>query len=642
MCGIVGGVSKSIKEGEALLMISAIKHRGPDGDGAFFDRENNLFLGHRRLSIIDLSDKANQPMQITTKDHKDLVITFNGEIYNYKEVRRELEVKGYKFLSSSDTEVVLNSYAQWGIKCLDKFRGMFAFVIWDLSSQELTVVRDRFGVKPLHYYLNGDDFVFASELKAIYQFPNIKKEIDSRALGNYFQFGYISAPQTIFKGISKLEAGHYLKLKINQGRIVDFSKKQYWNAADVFFDTSGQVNLSGYGEVDLLVELEKILLESFQYRMVADVDVGLFLSGGIDSSLIGALLQKNSSQKIKTFTIGFEDKRFDEAVYARKVAKLIGSEHHEFYLSAKDLEDSLDKYVEIFDEPFGDSSALPTYLLSQKTKEYVKVALSGDGGDELFFGYSKYLAVLKILKNPRILNIGIGKLIKIIGPEMSGKIYSLIPGLSKQPNLTGKLYKLSNLLSGKNLSESFGLASSYWQEKEIEGLFMESGMWNVGENYLRNEKFDIREQMQLWDIQNYLCDDILVKSDRSTMANGLEAREPYLDDKILRFFASTPDNIKYKEPKYLLKQILYKHLPKELFNRSKTGFQPPIYQILNKNWKNYYREFLNSDIIKKQEIFNVEQIDNLALSYQKGKYVNPEKLWLLVAFQMWYERWYKH
>lgn len=638
MCGIAGVISKNLKKNEFENILNSIKHRGPDGEGIFIDEKNDVFLGHRRLSIIDLSDKAKQPMTVITKNKREVVITFNGEIYNYKEIRKELEVLGYEFFSSSDTEVILNAYVQWGVECVKKFRGMFAFAIWDANNQELIIFRDRFGVKPLHYYLNNNDFVFASELKAIYQFSGLKKEIDFQALGSYFQFGYISAPKTIFKNIYKLEAGHYLKLKINQGRIINFEKKKYWNAEGMWLEHSINQGAS-INENDLLNELEKTLLESFQYRMVADVDVGLFLSGGIDSSLVGALLQKNSGQKLKTFTIGFDDAKFDEAPYARKVAESIGSDHHEFYLSTQDLEDSLGKYVEIFDEPFGDSSALPTYLLSQKTKQYVKVALSGDGGDELFFGYSKYLAILNVLKNPKMLNLWISKLIKILGPEMTSKLYSLMPGLSKQSNLTGKLYKLSNLLSGKNLSESFGLASSYWQRREINELFVGGGMWNVEEDYIRNEKLNDRAQMQLWDIENYLCDDILVKTDRATMANGLEAREPYLDEKILQFFASVPNAIKYQEPKYLLKQVLYKHLPKELFNRPKTGFQPPIHQILNKNWQKYYQEFLSNDIIKKQGIFNVKAVSGLVAKYEAGRYVNPEKLWLLVAFQMWYKKW---
>ena len=638
MCGILGGVSPKIKKKEDIFpMLEKLKHRGPDSNGVFLDKKNKIFMGHRRLSIIDLSDKAKQPMRAITnppaggpsitKNKQECVIIFNGEIYNYQEIKKELEQKGYKFKSDSDTEVVLGSYLEWGTKCVEKFRGMFAFGIWDAAKKKLILIRDRFGVKPLYYYFGGEDFVFASELKAICEFSNFHKEINLEVLPLYFHFGYIPDPYTIYKNVFKLEAGMIMEIPMPFNSF-NFKKEKYWSPDSHFINSNEKTQ--EYNDERVIKELEDVLLESFNYRMVADVDVGVFLSGGIDSSLVAALLQKNSSQKIKTFTIGFQDKKYDEAPQARKIADYLGTEHKEYYVSTDDLKEVFENYAEIFDEPFGDSSGLPTYLLAQLARQEVKVALSGDGGDELFFGYSKYQAIEKIINSPAFIkNIG-SKMIDFLGPKNAANFYNVfskILPLPKYMNLREKISKLSNLLKGRDLAE----------KEEIYQLLGYSGRTNI---FHQNYDLDFKEQIQIWDIKNYLAGDILVKTDRATMAHGLEAREPFLDYNILNYLGSLPRVIRYKgTQKYWLKKILAKYLPKDLLERPKTGFQTPVFEIFQNSWSKLSDKYLSEDFIKKQGIFNYNYIKDLKKKQEVGKYFNPDKLWLLVAFQMWYEKW---
>lgn len=636
MCGIAGiwSLNQKINKEILLKIGEMISHRGPDDKKFFLNEKFNLGLFHNRLSVIDLSDKAQQPM--ATED-KNLWIVYNGEVYNFKEIKKELEKEGYKFKSNSDTEVVLKSFQEWGINCVERFRGMFAFAIWDEKKEKFYLFRDRFGVKPLYYYFDGKNFIFASELKAIYQFPDFKKELDFRALSFYFQLGYIPAPYTIFKNTFKLEAGHILEVD----KKFNLNKIKYWDPSLYFLKEKIKKP-----ENEIVKDLEDLLVESFQYRMVADVEVGIFLSGGTDSSLVAAILQKNSLKKIKTFTVGFKEKDYDEAPIAKKISQILGTDHYEYYLSIKDLENVFEKYVEIFDEPFGDSSGLPTYLLAKFAREKVKVVLSGDGGDELFLGYDKYRAV-EIIKDltPFLRVIG-RRFFETLGPEKTEKLYSAVSKflpLPKISNLREKTSKLINAFKGKNISEFFQLSNSYWLKEELKELF-EKEVYNddLSQFYLKN-KLDFREQMQLWDIKYYLAEDILAKTDRTTMQVGLEAREPYLDQKILEYLAQISPEIKFKErkSKYLLCQVLYKYLPKELFKRPKTGFRPPIYEWLKNNWQNFSREYLDISKIKKQGIFNVEFIKKMINQYNAGKYINADKLWLLINFQLWYQKWLK-
>jgi len=635
MCGIVGiwNPSQKINKEVLLKMRDRIKHRGPDDAGIFVDEKSNLGLAQRRLSIIDLSEKGHQPMG---SEDGSLWLTYNGEVYNFKEIKKELEKKGYRFRGNSDTEVVLKSFQEWGINCVDKFRGMFSFAVWDQKKEKLYLFRDRFGVKPLFYYFDKNKFLFASELKAICSWPRFRKEIDFRALSFYFQLGYIPAPYTIFKNTFKLEPASILEID----KEFNLKKIRYWTPESYFLKEKIKKS-----EEEITEELEELLKQSFQYRMVADVEVGIFLSGGVDSSLLTTLLQKNSSQKLKTFTIGFKEKAYDEAPFAKKVSEILGTDHYEYYVSAKDLENVFQKYVEIFDEPFGDSAGLPTYLLSKFTSEKVKVVLSADGGDELFWGYSKYKALNELKNIPYPLRILGEKSLRTLSPVKIEKIYYLLGKVFPLPqysNLREKISKLTNLLKGRNFPELFQLTGSYWLKEEIKELVKNGRESNLNQ-FFPEIKVDSREQMQLWDILTYLPDDILVKTDRATMAQSLEGREPYLDHRIVEYLAGIPPELKFKnnQQKYILKKILQKHLPKEIFTRPKTGFRIPLYEWFKKDWQGNLREYLEPQKIVKQGIFQPNAIKEIMEKYNQGKYVNPDKLWLLLNFQLWYQNWLK-
>ncbi|MEM3227304.1 MAG: asparagine synthase (glutamine-hydrolyzing), partial [Thermoplasmata archaeon] len=443
MCRIVGFLDFSNKNNYNLervitSMRDTLIYGGPDDAGNFIDQSNNLALGHRRLSIIDLSITGHQPMEFD-----NYVIVYNGEIYNFIDIKKELEALGYKFYSTSDTEVILKAFHRWGFKSVDKFRGMFAFAIWDKKDHKLILCRDRVGVKPLYYYYNNDLFMFASELKAFHMHPKFIKNISFEALSLYLQYGYITAPYSIFENTYKLEPGQFLVLD-GKGKIEKFN---YWNV-DSFFK-----NPLGDSEESITQELELILEESFKLRLVSDVPIGVFLSGGIDSSTVAALLQKNMSEKLKTFTIGFYEKDYNEANYAKKIANYLGTDHTEVYITAKEAFDVISKIPEIYDEPFGDSSAIPTYLVSKLAKSKVKVSLSADGGDEQFCGYTRYWAVgntIKIINKFKLMSI-LSTITTLINPEVAFRIYKVfMPLLPKWNNFRDKYIKLRAVLKNKD------------------------------------------------------------------------------------------------------------------------------------------------------------------------------------------------
>ncbi len=601
MCGITGILSKKGVEKPALeRMSNQLNHRGPDDSGVFIDEKNKLGLAHNRFAVIDLSEKAHQPMVVD-----DLIISYNGEVYNFREIKRELIEKGYVFSSDSDSEVIIRSFQEWGIKCLNRFRGIFAFALWDRKREKLYLARDNFGVKPLYYYFDGRNFVFASELKAIYQFPDFRREIDFEALGYYFQFGYIPAPLTIFKNTFKLAEGSFLEIDTD----LNIKEEKYFKPEDYF--KKDKIIIS---EKEAKEELENILKESFNYRMVSDVPLGVFLSGGIDSSLITAILAKNSSKKIRTFSIGFKDKDYDEAPYAKKIADYLGTDHQECYLSFQDIKNAFQDYVRMFDEPFGDRSGLPTFLLSKFAAREVKVALSGDGGDEMFLGYDKYRGVERIMKMTSFSKGLLKRTIDFLGPGKASKLLAF----SNTANLRAKMNKLRNSLEGEDLKEIFSLAGSYFTPGEVSKIIGRDYQPNLNKFYGKRNLSDL-EQMQLWDIENYLTDDILVKTDRTTMANGLEGRVPFVDKKVLEFAGKI--KVDSKREKKLTKSILSDYLPKELFERPKMGFNISFCgQDNSLDW---------SGILNKGYINNI----------MKKNHMVPDKIWLIISFQMWYKKW---
>jgi len=626
MCGIVGFVDFTKRSNFNILrgMTDILHHRGPDDGGYSFYSLNNysIGLGHRRLSILDLSKYGHQPMKFD-----NLEIIYNGEVYNFKEIREELEKYGYKFESNSDTEVILKSYHKWGINAVHKFNGMYAIVIYDKYNQKLILIRDRAGVKPLYYYYKDGLFMFASELKAFHKNPFFRKELYTDVLTQYLQYGYILEPYSIFKNTYKLRAGHYLELNL---KTKEYKEVKYWDVID--FYNKPKIRIS---DKEAIEETERLLKSAFSYRMISDVPVGIFLSGGYDSSAVTAILQSSTSQKLKTFTIAFEEKDYNEAPFAKKVAQYLGTDHTEYYCTQKDALEIIPELPEIYDEPFGDSSAIPTVLVSKLARRYVKVSLSADGGDEIFGGYTKYTLALsyfsKFSKIP--LKSLMYYFLNFINP-------SLIPYLNKTYNFETRYLKVKNILKAKDIIEVLKYISQHFTNDQIENLFIKK-IQNLTSNFELRVNSDNISKMLAIDYKTYLVDDILTKVDRATMSVSLEGREPLLDYRIIEFVSQLPSYYKIRsgKKKWLLKQIVHKYLPKEIMDRPKKGFAVPIFEWFRKELKEYMLYYLDKDRLKKEEIFNVDEIIKLRDKYLSGCKENIQRLWFILMFEMWSERW---
>jgi len=640
MCRIVGFIDFNFNNSYSLeetitLMRDTLIHGGPDDAGIFIDKDFPVALGHRRLSILDLSPLGHQPMEF-----ENLVITYNGEVYNFKEIRKELEEEGYKFISNSDTEVILKAFHRWGFSAVHKFRGMFAFAMWDKKDKKLILCRDRIGVKPLYYYYKNGLFMFASELKAFHKHPKFEKKLNLTGLSLYLKYGYIPAPYSIFENVHKLKPGHFLALD-QKGNIEEFP---YWKVEDYFL--KGKEEKDKWlrrSEEELAQELEEILTESFKLRLVSDVPVGMFLSGGIDSSTVCALLSKEGI-KLKTFTIGFYEKEYNEAEYAKKVAEYLGTDHTELYCTSKEAFEIILKLPEIYDEPFGDSSAIPTYLVSRLARAQVKVSLSADGGDEQFCGYNIYRLISeRISKLSRIPFSGLlSMVLEFIHPDIALKLYNAFkPVLPKYTNFRDKFAKLRNVLKAEGVIEQYDLAVSYFLEDDLKLLGIEPLDKKRLKDWFLVDELDILSSMMLLDLKTYLPDDILVKVDRATMSVALEGREPFLDHKIVEWTSQLPVEFKYKNgvSKYLLRKVLYKYIPKELVERPKQGFGVPIYEWFKKELRELYMEYLNEERIKEEGLFNHLEVKKLLDDYLSDRGVNHNKLWLLFVFERWMGKW---
>jgi len=647
MCRITGFLDLTFKGDYNLTQIATsmrdtLIYGGPDDGGIYIESESGLALAHRRLSILDLSPLGHQPMEFD-----NLVITYNGEVYNFKEIRKELENLGYTFKSNTDTEVVLKAFHKWGIDAVHKFRGMFTFAIWDKRNKKLTLVRDRIGVKPLYWYFKDGLFMFSSELKAFHKHPKFRKQLNLKGLILYLQYGYITAPYTIFEDTYKLLPGHYLEIDL-KGNI---KIEPYWEIEEFFLKgIEEREKWLKRSEEDLIEELEELLTESFKLRMVADVPVGMFLSGGIDSSLVCALLTKEG-YRLKTFTIGFYEKEYDESRYAKKVAEYLGTEHTELYCTPKEAYEIIPKLPEIYDEPFGDSSAIPTYLVSKLAKTQVKVSLSADGGDEQFCGYTRYTfttnKVLKIAKIP--LKEVLIKILEFIGVENLYKFYKALGFiLPKYTNTRDKIAKLITTLKEKEPLKIYDISLKYFLPTDLKKLLavdfiLENQLFKLKplQEKIDLSKLDLLTLLMYYDLKTYLPDDILVKVDRATMSVALEGRDPFLDHKILEWSSRLPIEFKYRhgKTKYLLRKILYKYLPEELVDRPKQGFGVPIYEWFRKELKELYMEYLSEARLGEVKIFNPKEVRRLLNLYLNNEGVNSYKLWLLFIFQLWSEKW---
>lgn len=620
MCGIYGFISKTDDKDQLESSTNSLFRRGPDASGCYF--ASPLGLGHRRLSIIDLSS-GGQPM---LAEDKSVVLVFNGEIYNFLSVKKELESLGFLFITSSDTEVILKAYQAWGLKtCLDKLEGMFAFALWDEKLQKLFVVRDRFGEKPLYYIQNEQGFYFASELKA-FKGHYSKERLSKTALNLFFSLSYIPAPHTIFQDVYKLEPGHYLEVEKNG----EYEIKRFYDLKCIVQENYTKQILD-YDQAKK--KLRELLFASVEERMISDVPLGSFLSGGIDSSIVSAIMAKLSKQPIKTFSIGFKEKTYDESKRAELVANHIGSEHTLHILGHEELLAVVDETMSYFDEPFGDSSAIPSMMVAKKSREKVTVVLTGDCADELFGGYEKYLGkhyAEKYNSYPKPLRTIFETGIKFV----------------PHTNLTNHtLRKVKKVIKSASLSPNeryLSLASLGYPKKEKIGLLNEMYQEEVSENILKHFNLlsisDELTQTFYSDINLVLEGDMLAKVDRACMLNSLEARVPFLDSKIVDFSFQLPHEFKIQgtNKKRILKDTFADLLPSETFTFSKMGFGVPLRIWFKNELNKELLSLLNKEVIVQQGIFNWNFIDNLLNEHLSSKENHSSKLWLLFVFQKWY------
>ena len=623
MCGIAGFCDFNKKSNRQTLidMTDVLHHRGPDDSGYSFYKNDYAYigLGHRRLSILDLSKHGHQPMVF-----ENLEIVYNGEVYNFKEIREELLKLSYTFESDSDTEVILKAYHKWGIKAVDKFNGMFAITIYDKVSQKMIFIRDRAGVKPFYYYSHDGLFMFSSELKSFHKNQAFKKEIDLNGLGLFLQLGYIPQPHSIFEDTYKLKAGYYLEVDLKTQKMDEI---KYWDVID--FYNMPKLDIS---ESEAILETEKILKSAFEYRMVSDVPVGVFLSGGYDSSVVTALLQSERTQKLKTFTIGFYEEKYNEAHHAKKVADHLDTEHTEYYCTQKEAVEIFPDICEIYDEPFGDMSAIPTTLVSKIARESVTVSLSADGADEIFGGYGKYVSTIE--NHSKIMSK-----FKILGSKNIDRVAQFIQhsGIKKDDFLDSKVARLiyEDSIELQKMVPQF--TTPVLKEKLIKNYKYKRVKTSFDDIDNLNSSLDSFDKMFAVDYKTYMVDDVLHKVDRATMSVGLEGREPFLDQRIVEFVSRLPSDMKIKngDKKWLLKEITHKYLPKDIMDRPKMGFAIPVDQWLKNELKDYVEEYVSD---KYDTVLDGKELEKIKKLFFLGR-VNYNVIWNVLIFQMWYKRW---
>lgn len=647
MCGISGFVSKNINLNyKAILndMGEALQTRGPDSHGIWFDKQLGVGLSHRRLSILDVSNMGHQPMESHSCRY---IISFNGEIYNHNDIRENLsyEFCDIKWVGSSDTETILTLFEKRGIiEGVKSLVGMFALAVWDVVEGELYLVRDRIGEKPIFFGWQNDTFLFASELKSFHKHPDFNKEINLEALSLFFKYNYVPGPHSIYKNIFKLKPGTILKIRTKDFNI---SNIVYWDFEENLKRSKYELANSKFSLEHYLSNLENKLTEAVSSQLISDVPLGAFLSGGIDSSLIVSIMQSISSVPVKTFTIGFEDEAYNEAHFAKEISNYLGTEHCELYLSSKEAIDVIPLLPLIYDEPFSDSSQIPTYLVSKLAKSKVSVVLSGDGGDELFAGYNRYILAKKIwpfiYRSPLFLRNFLAKGILWIKPSSIDKFVIFVSkGLNFRSainlNLGDKLHKFSHLLLCKNFEDLYDSLISHWH---IEDQIVINGQLSDKLN-LKTQHFEYLEEIEKMmanDTLSYLPDDILVKLDRAAMANSLESRVPFLDFRIVEYAWQIPLKFKLRsrKTKYILRKILYKYLPIGLVERPKMGFGVPIASWLRGPLKLWAEDLLSEDRIRKDNILNYDLIKSKWDEHQSGVRNWQYCLWDVLMFQAWFE-----
>lgn len=659
MCGLTGFLDLSNQTGSNELlstvkrMADTIRHRGPDHLGVWVDAKIGIALGHCRLSIVDLSSKGHQPMHSACGRY---VIVYNGEIYNFKVLRQELKTIGYTFHSNSDTEVILSAISQWGIfEAVNRFIGMFAFALWDRKEQLLYLVRDRLGEKPLYYGYTKKTFLFGSELKALRAHHNFETDINRNALALYLRYAYVPTPYSIYQGIYKLPPGTILTVKYEELRerndispqTLHFRPVQYWSAKDVV--EHGTNNPFEHGEDEAVEQLDYLLRDAVKLQMVADVPLGAFLSGGVDSSTIVALMQMQSDRPVKTFSIGFNEQGYNEAVHAKAVARHLGTDHTELYVDPKQALAVIPRLPALYDEPFSDSSQIPTFLVSQLARQHVTVALSGDAGDELFGGYVRYLLGQRIWQKVGWMPIAIRQVaanfLQILSPSQWNRLANVFSPLLKHYVTLGtfgdRFHKLAAVIPMPSQDALYHQLTSLWDNpedvvlegKEADTPFTDKHQWANLSGFT--------QRMMYLDLITYLPDDILVKVDRASMGVSLEARVPYLDHRVVEFAWCIPLEMKIRngQGKWLLRKILYKYVPKELIERPKMGFAVPIDAWLRGPLREWAEELLNRRRLQEEGYFNADPIRKKWRDHLSGKSNCQYHLWDILMFQAWKEYW---
>ncbi|MGB4107682.1 MAG: asparagine synthase (glutamine-hydrolyzing) [Alphaproteobacteria bacterium] len=642
MCGFTGFLNlanearRSDMQARGRAMADTLRHRGPDDGQVWIDDNVPLVFAFRRLSIIDLSPEGRQPMRSASGRY---TIVFNGEIYNFLNLRKELERSGVQFRGRSDTETILAAVEAWGLnQTLQKINGMFAFVIWDAKERKLHFARDRLGKKPLYVGWAEGALVFASELKALRAHPGFKAAINPEALSLFLQYGYVPSPSCIYKNVWSLPAGHRLALGIEglqQNADLESRMEPYWHHTRVVEDARSKK--IGGGDEAVINEFEELLTECVRDRLISDVPLGAFFSGGIDSSSVVALMQRISGQKVKTYTIGFHEEGFDEAAHAKKIAAHLGTDHHEIYLSAQDALNVIPRLPEIYDEPFADMSAIPTYLVSQFARRDVTVALSGDGGDEMLGGYNRHVTGAKLWNRikflPKPLRRAVGSAIKTLPPERWNTL------IKNRPQAGILMHKAADLFGLNTQEEIYQSLLGQWPTPPVANNVAVKTLLSDSD-FQPPHDFSFAEKMMYWDALFYLPGDILTKVDRASMAVSLEARAPLLDRRIYEYAWRLPERFKMRggQGKWLLRQVLKRHVPEELFERPKQGFAVPVGAWLRGPLKDWAENLLSTDRLE-QSGLDAGVIRAAWQDHLENRGSNAQKLWGALMFQAWHERW---
>lgn len=639
MCGLAGFLHShyNIEYSTAIIagMIEGIKHRGPDNASIWLNQEDSIVFGHCRLAITDLSASGQQPMHSANERY---VIIYNGEIYNFRELKKQLQAKHYLFAGNSDTEVILSLTMEYGIEeALKRMSGMFAFALWDKKEKLLHLARDRIGEKPLYYGLINGSFVFGSELKAICLYPGFQRKIDPKNLALFLQYGYIPAPYSIYEAIYKLTPGTFLSISPATFPSLP-SPKAYWSATQVLHDSlTSPLRLT---DEEAIAQTDALLNELVKNCMISEVPIGAFLSGGIDSSLVAALMQANSGTAIKTFTIGFSEQGYNEASYAKTIANYLKTDHTEIYIDSSQSLEIIAKLPHIYDEPFADSSAIPTFLISHFSKQQVSVCLSGDGGDELFGGYNRYLLGKRLWRNigwlPYPLRLGLQKCLFAMSP----KAYQQLFKFTRLATTGHKLHQLATLLEAKTTEQFYHRLISQWPNANQLLRMAVSELPPTKVSLYQLDALDLIEQMMITDTLSYLPDNIMVKVDRAGMAVSLENRSPYLNHQLIEFLWKLPLNMKirHRKSKWLLRQVLNKYIPAELFDRPKMGFSVPLAQWLRGPLREWAQSLLNKNRLEEQGFLRTEPILQKWQEHLSGKRNWQYQLWTVLMLQAWLEQ----